>query len=211
MVTVISLVPRHAADAARLHIAGQPGAFLSSLGPEVLTVLYQALPQSPVGFGFAALDGEAHSQRTVGFVSATTSTGKLFAEMASRRMFAFLPVLLRCYAHQPLLALRSVQVVTYPFLSGSNAHAGVVSAELLSIMVEPDARSQGVGSSLMAALFDECRFRHIALLDVTVDAANDGAQRFYLRHGFTPHHSFHLFGRAMRLYQCPISPGSRES
>ncbi len=210
MVTVIPLAPTHAADAARLHIAGQPGAFLSTLGLDVLTVIYQSLPQSPVGFGFAALEGSAPNQRVVGFVSATTSTGKLFAEMATRRVAAFLPVLLRRYAHQPMLAVRSVQVATYPFLSRSSAHAGVVSAELLSIMVESEARSQGVGAALMAALLDECRHRRITLLDVTVEAANDGAQRFYQRHGFTPQRTFRLFGRTMRLFHHPIMPENRK-
>ena len=38
---------------------------------------------------------------------------------------------------------------------------------------------------------------NLALLDVTVDAHNRGAQRFYARHGFQPHHTFTLYGRAM--------------
>ncbi|MEZ4658511.1 MAG: hypothetical protein R2911_13150 [Caldilineaceae bacterium] len=43
------LQPVHARDAARLHIAGQPGTFLTSLGPPVLTVFYDSLPRSAKG------------------------------------------------------------------------------------------------------------------------------------------------------------------
>jgi ribosomal protein S18 acetylase RimI-like enzyme len=72
-----------------------------------------------------------------------------------------------------------------------------MSAELLSIMVEPALRSRGIGAQLLDALAAECRTRHIAYLDVTVDASNEGAQRFYRRHGFALHHRFTLYGREM--------------
>jgi ribosomal protein S18 acetylase RimI-like enzyme len=36
---------------------------------------------------------------------------------------------------------------------------------------------------------------------VTVDASNEGAQRFYTRHGFVHHHDFTLYGRRMSQYR----------
>lgn len=216
---IYPLTQDHAKVAARLHIAGQPGTFLTSLGPDVLAVLYQALPQSPVGFGFAATDNQqtanqqTHSPANVaGFVSATTSIGSLLVEMGTRRIGQFLPPLLKRFARNPQLAIRSVQTVLYPFLSGSNNHSSdgrdtAPTAELLSIMVEPNARSQGIGTRLLDALFDECQARAISLLDVTVDASNAGAQRFYLRHGFTHHHDFMLYGRAMCSLRRQIHEG----
>ncbi|MCB0145411.1 MAG: hypothetical protein KDE50_36345, partial [Caldilineaceae bacterium] len=71
---IIPLQPTHARAAARLHIAGQPGTFLTSLGPQVLTVFYESLPRAAVGLGFAAVD----NTQMLGFVSATTSVGRLF-------------------------------------------------------------------------------------------------------------------------------------
>lgn len=205
---IIPLTQNHAATAARLHMAGQPGTFLTSLGQDVLTVLYQALPQSPVGFGFAAVAESTAGQpnQPAGFVSATTSIGKLLFEMGTQRFFQFLPPLLRRYIRQPMLALRSVQTVLYPFLGNSSqpesnsteqSSGTEQSAELLSIMVEPSQRSSGIGAQLIERLFSECSTRSITLLDVTVDLANDGAQRFYRRHGFVDHHQFTLYGRAM--------------
>jgi hypothetical protein len=110
------LTPTHAAAAARLHIAGQPGTFLTSLGPEVLTVFYRALPQSPVGFGFVARDDRHTGADVIGFVAATTSTGRLFLELGTRQLPSFMPPLLRRFAHQPSLIGKAVQTVLYPFL-----------------------------------------------------------------------------------------------
>ena len=207
---IIPLAPEHAASAARLHIAGQPGTFLTSLGPDVLTVFYRALPQSPAGFGFAAVE---HNE-TVGFVASTTSVGSLFLEMGTKHIVQFLPPLLKRYVQRPQLLVQSVQTVLYPFMvSGEDEQHDASlndsskngppksSAELLSIMVEPTARSSGIGAQLMHALLDECRARDIDLLDVTVDADNAGARRFYERHDFEYHHNFELYGRDMCQYK----------
>ena len=199
---IIALAPPHAAAAARLHIAGQPDTFLTSLGPALLTTIYSALPQSTAGFGFAALsDGPA--PQVVGFVSATTSTGRLFLELGTRHLPAFVPALLRRFAQQPRLLLHCVQTVLYPLLHTS-ANTSTAAAELLSIMVEPTWRSQGVGTQLVEQLVAACRARQIPALDVTVAVANQAAQRFYVRHGFVEHGTFQLYGRPMYRYRLAI-------
>ena len=196
---IIPLAPIHAADAARLHIAGQPGTFLSSLGPDVLSALYHALPRTRAGFGFAAVDDGA----LLGFISATTGVGKLFAEIGTTGLGTLLPPLLGQLARHPALIWRSIQTVAYPLLV-AGSKTGQSPAELLSIMVEPSQRSQGIGAQLLKALVGACQERNISLLDVTVDAANQGAQRFYTRHGFVHHHDFTLYGRRMAQYQLAI-------
>ena len=206
---IIALAPPHAAAAARLHIAGQPDTFLTSLGPALLTTIYSALPQSTAGFGFVALsDGpvpatSVQSASVVGFVSATTSTGRLFLELGTRHLPAFVPALLRRFAQQPRLLLHCVQTVLYPLLHTS-ANTSAAAAELLSIMVEPTWRSQGVGTQLVEQLVAACRARQIPALDVTVAVANQAAQRFYVRHGFVEHGTFQLYGRPMYRYRLAI-------
>jgi len=59
-------------------------------------------------------------------------------------------------------------------------------AVLESIRVDPDARGQGVGSLLVAEFLAWARRNEAAVASVTAYAANDGAQRFYARHGFAP-------------------------
>ncbi len=198
-ITLIPLEPHHATHAARLHILGQPGAFLTGLGADVLTVLYQTLPLSQAGFGFAAVD-PSQPHALLGFVSATTSVAALFLELGTRRLPAFLPPLLRRFARHPALAARAAQTLAYPFLHPAPAQA-FPPAELLSIMVEPALRSAGIGALLVVALQAECRRRGISALDVTVDTANDAAQRFYTRYGFAYAQTFSLYGRSMRLYR----------
>jgi ribosomal protein S18 acetylase RimI-like enzyme len=214
--SIVKLAPAHAAAAARLHCLGQPGTFLTSLGVEVLTVLYERLPVTSVGFGFSALaDWPASSapaapravahapggDDVVGFVSATTGTGRLFLELGTRHLGRFVPPLVLSYLRQPRLVWRSVETTLYPWLAGGHeAKTDQPTAELLSIMVEPGRQSQGIGSLLLQALFAECRTRGVPRLTVTVDAANTEAQRFYQRHGFQPAERFSLYGRPMCGY-----------
>ncbi len=198
-----ALLPAHAADAARLHILGQPGTFLTSLGSDVLTVLYRTLPASDHAFGFAVVD-PTRPASLIGFVSATTSVGALFAELGTRRLGAFLPPLARRFVRHPALIRRAAQTAVYPLMHRTSGN-GPPPAELLSIMVEPAARSHGIGALLVAALKDECRRRGIAALEVTVDAANDGAQRFYAQHGFGYADTFMLYGRSMRLFRAELT------
>jgi ribosomal protein S18 acetylase RimI-like enzyme len=206
---IVPLAPNHAADAARLHIAGQPGTFLTALGPGVLTAIYGALPRTRAGFGFAAVDDPVdntadESRALLGFISATMGVGKLFAEIGTSGMGTILPPLLGQFARRPSLLWRSVQTVAYPLLVGGG-ESGPPPVELLSIMVEPSQRSQGIGAQLLVALLQECQARAIPLLDVTVDANNEGAQRLYARHGFVHHHDFTLYGRPMAQYRLAIS------
>ncbi len=210
--TLTTLAAHHAPDAARLHIAGQPGTFLTSLGPDVLTVFYRALPMSAVGFGFAALADQPivdtrsaihsslimHPSSILGFVSATTSTARLFSQMGTRYLSEFLPPLSRRFVQKPALIWYSAQTLLYPLLSQERTQSPTGRrAELLSIMVEPALRGHGIGAQLLQALVTECAIRQIEWLTVTVDANNAGAQRFYQRHGFQLTHPFRLFGREM--------------
>lgn len=203
---IADLTPHHAAQAAALHMAGQPGTFLSSLGPGVLTALYTALPATRAGFGFAALDGDAAR----GFTAATVGVGRLFLEIGTTRLGTLLPPLLAQLARRPALVARTAQTLLYPLLvrdsTSADDQAGSPSAELLAIMVEPAWRSRGVGAQLLARLLDECRARDVRVLDVTVDATNDGAQRFYIRHGFGDARRFMLYGRPMLHLRRAVSP-----
>jgi ribosomal protein S18 acetylase RimI-like enzyme len=206
-IRLVHLAPTHAQDAARLHIAGQPGTFLTRLGPDVMTAFYRALPRSPHGFGLAALATSDNSGQLVGFVSATTSTASLFVEMGTRRAAELAPALVRRAIVDPGVVVQGMQTVAYPFVA-RGASSQQAAAELLSIMVESEWRSSGVGSLLLHELLAECNRRGIEEIHVTVDEANPGARRFYERHGFTHQRTFVLYGRAMCLYAHSGASGS---
>jgi GNAT superfamily N-acetyltransferase len=59
-------------------------------------------------------------------------------------------------------------------------------AYLISMFVQPDRRDDGVGSRLVDAFKAWAKERGAAQLRVTAYTANDGAVRFYQRHGFSP-------------------------
>jgi GNAT superfamily N-acetyltransferase len=59
-------------------------------------------------------------------------------------------------------------------------------AELVSMYVRPELRGDGTGSRLVAGFTAWARERSAVRLLVTAYAANDGALRFYQRHGFAP-------------------------
>ena len=204
---IVPLTPYHAPDAARLHILGQPGTFLTSLGPEVLTLFYQALPQSPTGFGFAALAvpvakiaASPKAATVLGFVSGTTGVGRLFLELGTRRLPEFLPPLAARFARQPGLAVRSLQTLAYPWLVRQDDEDRAA-AELLAIMVEPQARSLGIGALLLQALLHECSGRAVSRNWTSrwtprtgvPSASTSGMASVRVR-------AFTLYGRGMFLY-----------
>jgi len=164
---IMQLRSEHAFDVACLHVAGQPGSFLSGLGPDVLSVLYRGLPESPLGYGFVAIESRAkvvsdcrcqfpipplEPPPILGFVSATSSVGQLFVEMARRRLGQFLPPLFACFARRPALILGCLQTLFYPFLAGgAQGERAGARAELLAIMVAPAQRGGGIGTALLEA------------------------------------------------------------
>jgi GNAT superfamily N-acetyltransferase len=59
-------------------------------------------------------------------------------------------------------------------------------AELESMYVRPERRSQGVGAALVAEFFGWARRQRADRASVTAFAGNDRAVEFYARHGFEP-------------------------
>ncbi len=192
-IAVQELKVEHAPLAAEIHIEGQPGTFLTSLGKEFLTVLYAQMCASPWGFGYVALS----AGQVVGVVAATVSTSALFKEMIWRRWYRLAWPLTKQLARHPSLLTKTLQTVSYP---GQEA-AG---AELLFIGVRARLRGQGIGGQLVEALGAECGARSISNLAVTVDVANQGANRFYGRHGFQYQRTFELYGRQMNSYRLEL-------
>ncbi|MCW2758902.1 MAG: GCN5-related N-acetyltransferase, partial [Nocardioidaceae bacterium] len=60
-------------------------------------------------------------------------------------------------------------------------------AELVSTHVDSTQRGLGIGGRLVAEFRSWAASRGAARVEVSAYAANDGALRFYRRHGFVPH------------------------
>lgn len=198
-----------AMDVARLHVAGQPNTFLTNLGEDALELVYKALVNGSSGFGVVA---EAPLEagrigRVVGFAAATSSTLALYADVARMSGLTMAREVLKSTVRRPALLLQAVESALYPLRQAGNAsdHAD---AELLAIMVDAAWRGSGVGGALLDALLRQSLARGVTSLEVTVDAANEGARRFYASQGFTHHSDFRLNGRAMCAYLLAFAPAS---
>ena len=65
---------------------------------------------------------------------------------------------------------------------------GLKRAQVESVRVHSDHRSQGVGEKLLESAMDRARSKGCAMMQLTTDTRRAAAQRFYVRLGFEPTH-----------------------
>ncbi len=183
--------------AALLHIEGQPGTFLTTLGEGFLTAFYAGLSDSKWGYGYVAMEGDD----ALGVAIGTNDTHALFRELMTREgAHLALPTLCRLIRHPSLLA-KVLQTFFYP--DKLDIEPG--EAELLFIGVRDQSRRRRIGTQLLDALSEESRRRGAIAFKVTVDAANSAANAFYVNYGFQIVGGFELYGRKMNLYYLPLA------
>ena len=67
----------------------------------------------------------------------------------------------------------------------STSRGGVV-AKLDDMTIDAQWQGRGVGTSMLGALAQQLRDANVGRIDTACHRANDGAWRFYARHGFKP-------------------------
>jgi len=167
---------------ARLHADGMPDAFLPTLGPRFLARLYRALATDPEAVALVAegVDG------VVGFAAGVPSVGGFYRRFARGHgpaaALAAAPRLVR-----PSVARRLLETVRYPAHEADGDGDGrLPDAELLSIAVAPGFRAGGTGRALADGVLTGLAGRGVDDIKVVVGAANQGANRFYAKVGFSP-------------------------
>ncbi len=166
----------HAAQIAKLHIQGISTGFISSLGIDFVTALYEAIAQSESSFGFVAQEAD----KIVGFVAFTADINVLYRSVILRKGLRF--VLLLAGKMLSLQRLgRTFETLFYP---SRIKKMDLPKAELLSIVVAEEHQSKGVGLALVERGFEECVHRKIEKVKVLVGARKEPANKFYLKCGF---------------------------
>jgi ribosomal protein S18 acetylase RimI-like enzyme len=162
---------------AGLHIKGIHTGFISSLGQEFVTALYEAIVDSQYSFGFVARE----NGKVLGFVAFTTNLNTLYKSIVLRKglRFAFL------LAGKMLSWQRIKKVFETLFYPGRIEKMDLPKAELLSIAISEEARGRGLATRLTQQGFAECVNRGIAKVKVLVAASNDPANKLYVKCGFT--------------------------
>jgi len=191
------LTKRHARAVAKLHRAGIRTGFLSSLGPMFLRQLYAAIPSCPGGFGNV---WQEPNGRVLGFIACAESTGKLYKQAMLRRGVLMSLALIR-FLVRPSVIRKIWQTLRYPGEVGPELPA----AEVLSIVVSPEARGKGVGKALMQAANEEFARRGIARFKVAVWTENAPANAFYRKCGFDLVATREHHGLGMNLYTITTS------
>ena len=167
---------KHSQEVAKLHIEGISTGFISSLGHDFVTVLYGAIAESKLAFGFVAEEENS----VLGFVAFTTNLNKLYKSVILKRGLRF--TLLLTGKMFSLKRIKKVfETLFYPHRIKK---MNLPSAELLSIVVAEEGRGKGLATQLIQQGFAECAQRGIGKIKVLVGADNKSANKLYLKCGF---------------------------
>ena len=168
--------PEHARQVAQLHISGIATGFISSLGPNFVTAMYEAIAASRFGLGLVA----EKNGRIVGFVAFTTNITGLYKSSILNRGLLFTLLL----AGKMLSVSRLKKAFETLFYPARVQKQSMPKAELLSIVVAPEERRKGLSQKLVREGLTECQRRGIDRIKVLVGADNNPANGLYQKCGF---------------------------
>lgn len=192
------MMPKDADQVARLHAEGIPNGLLAELGAPFLAKLYRALADSDEAFVFVAA-GE--QDRIAGFVTGVTSVGQMYRRVLRKHAFSFGIAALR-YVFSVRMIRRALNTLRYP----AKVEDQYPSAELLSIVVAPEARGGGAATALLEALLAEFHARGVAEIKVMVGADLERANAYYRKHGFRLAGQITSHGQAANIYTLDTKP-----
>jgi ribosomal protein S18 acetylase RimI-like enzyme len=175
-VKVTQFLCEHAPHVAELHIQSIGTGFISSLGIDFVTALYETIAQSKSSFGFVAQE----ANKIVGFVAFTTDISKLYRLVVLRKGLRFVTLL----AGKMLSLQRLKRTLETLFYPSRIKKMALPKAELLSIAVAKEHQGKGVGLALMERGLKECARRKIEKVKVLVGAQKERANKLYLKCGF---------------------------
>jgi len=172
----VKLQHRHTDQIAERHIEGISTGFISSLGIEFVTALYEAIAQSQSSFGVVAEE----ENRVLGFVAFTTDINKLYKSVVLKKGWRF-ALLLAGKMFSPKRLKKMFETLFYPYRIRK---MNLPYAELLSIVVAPEASGKGIGTQLLQKGLQGCARIGVERVKVLVGTNNEAANRLYEKCGF---------------------------
>ena len=189
---IVSMTFLNASSVAALHIDGIGTGFISSLGIDFVTALYEVIAEDENSFGFVAVE----SEKILGFIAFTTNLKSLYKTVIIKKGFKF-AFLLAGKMFSPKLVRKIIETLFYP---NRIKKMNLPSAELLSIVVAPSGRQKGLAGQLIQNGFGQCRQRGINKVKVLVGADNEPANKLYLKCGFEPAGQMENHGVKSNIY-----------
>jgi ribosomal protein S18 acetylase RimI-like enzyme len=196
LVTIRAATLEDLLETSAVHKAAFPGFFLTLLGDRFLRELYRGFLEDSASIWLVA----SHSSRPIGFVVGTTEPAGFFKRLLMCRWHAFIVAGAAGFFRRPLQVIRRFLAA---LVYRGEKPQGIDGATLLSsIGVSPRYAGRGVGVALVEHFCQEAFSRgasHVYLL--TDSTNNDGANRFYVKCGFSLESSFARDGgRKMNRY-----------
>ena len=186
----------YSSQVASLHISGISTGFISSLGIEFVTALYEAIAEDKNSFGFVAVEDD----KVLGFVAFSTNLSKLYKYVVLKKGLKFAFILAR-----KMTSFRVFRkVLDNTFYPNKMKKMELPNAELLSIVVVEEGRGKGVAAQLIEKSFEQCKNRDIDKVKVLVGAENLPANKLYKKCGFEFHSEIENHGVISNIYVAQI-------
>jgi ribosomal protein S18 acetylase RimI-like enzyme len=200
----VPIKTEHARAIAALHIHGIDKGFISSLGMEFVTALYEAIARSKSSFGYAV---EEHD-RVLGFVTFTTNLNRLYKSVIAQKGWHF-AFLLAGKMFSVRLIKKVLETLLYPLRVRKNGRqkaqeVDLASAELLSIAVDPENCRSGLATDLVRKSFERCLETGMEKVKVLVAADNAPANKLYQKCGFKLASQIENHGILSNIYQADV-------
>ena len=166
----------HTGQVAALHIQCISTGFISSMGIDFVTSLYDAIVKSKSSLGVVAVRNE----KVIGFVAFTTNLNKLYKSIIRRKGLKFALLL----AGNVLSLRRIKKIFETLFYPARMKKMNLPSAELLSIAVAPEEQRKGLAGQLIEKGLRLYRKTGVDKVKVLIGADNKAGNKLYLKSGF---------------------------
>lgn len=187
----------HAGQVAMLHIEGIRTGFISSLGLDFVTALYEAIAESEHAFGFVCTSPDK-PDKILGFVAFSSHLGSLYKSVLKKKGLRFTLILAKKMSSFGRIK-RVCETLLYP---SKTDKMELPEPELLSIAIAPEARRMGIGSMLIDKGLEHCLSLGIEKVKVMVAGTNEPANCLYQKCGFEFIKQVDSHGVPSNLYVC---------
>lgn len=183
----------------KIHLMTFEGFFLTFMGKGFLAQMYTAYARH----ANSDIIIDEDNNRVNGFLAYSENLSDLYKYMITHRLIPFAWYSFVAFLRKPKVFLRLLRA----FLKPSESLRSEKYVELASIGVHPDAKSKGIGSSLVDYLKRDVDFDIFAYITLETDVCNNEiANRFYVKNGFRIFREYETH-EGRRMYEYRYSGG----
>lgn len=170
-----------ARDIAKIHVDSIPSGFLSTLGEEFLSKIYENSIKK--AFTIVAIEKIRKKEKIIGFVSGTENFSKLKMNLMKNYNLKIILILLIKIINNPRTLIKIIETF---FRKESKSKKINLNPELTAIAVSSNYRNKGIGKSLFMSLCKEFKENNILKFKMIVGENLKGSVNFYKSLGAKP-------------------------